>query len=134
MRSRFEDLQASVLVSVRDDGLTLEDAAARAGVPANTVRGWARQGRKQPDGRFGSFAAALDASRDDARDATPMDWAEFEDHLATAVRSGSTTAMKLFAALHADERPGATTGSTGSDVLDDLDELAQARQKRGEVA
>lgn len=136
MRSRFAELEAGLVASVRA-GLTLEDAALKAGVSVNTARGWAREGRKRPDGRFAGFAAVLDAaprrspSGHSAAGDSPMAWVEFETHLAAAVRAGSTQAMRLYADLHratAEERPKA------SDALTALDELAAARRSRQEMA
>ncbi len=148
MRSRFEELEAGLVASVRA-GLSLEDAALKAGVSVNTVRGWAREGRKRPEGRFAGFAAVLDAAPRRSRAATTswfpreptlgdstmaesqMAWDEFQAHLATAVRAGNTQAMKLYADLHratAEERPKA------SDALTALDELAAARQSRRQRA
>jgi len=120
MRSRFEALSEGLLAAVRD-GLTLEDAATRAGVSENTAKGWAREGRKHPEGRFGQFAVALDAARDQVRSSEPMDWTEFEDHLAAAVRAGSVVAMKLYAELHRSDDSAAARPSGDADVLADLD-------------
>lgn len=136
MRSRFEELEAGLVASVRA-GLSLEDAASRAGVSVNTVRGWAREGRKRRDGRFGAFAAVLDAAPRRSPTGGPpagdsqMSWDEFQAHLATAVRAGNTQAMKLFADLHratSEQRPKA------SNALTALDELAAARRSRQERA
>lgn len=131
MKSRFEGLQDGLLGSVRD-GLSLDDAATRAGVSVHTVRGWVREGRKHPEGRFGVFATALSAAQSEPQNLDPnqsgsMAWAEFEGHLAASIRAGSVTAMKLFADLHRAQVPEqpAESGSLGR-----LDELAAARQRR----
>jgi hypothetical protein len=133
MKSRFDDLQGALLASVRD-GLTLDDAATRAGVSVNTVRGWVREGRKNAEGRFAPFAAELDAARvSTVGDTAEMSWTEFESYLAAAVRAGSTTAMKLYADLHGKDR-GDSRESTIVDSLAALDELAAARKSRRGIA
>ncbi len=114
-----------MLDAVRD-GLTIEDAAVRAGVSVNTVRGWARDGRRNPDGRFGSFALNLDAARVAEPASGPMDLDELREVTAAAARKGSTSAMKLVLdLLRADSGQDRPT-----DSLSRLDELAAKRQNR----
>jgi hypothetical protein len=125
VRSQFEDAGGVVLDAVRD-GLTIEDAAVRAGVSVNTVRGWARDGRRNPDGRFGSFALNLDAARVAEPASGPMDLDELREVTAAAARKGSTSAMKLVLdLLRADSGQDRPT-----DSLSRLDELAAKRQNR----
>ena len=129
MKSRFEDLNGAVIAAVRD-GLTLDDAATHAGVSVNTVRGWFREGGKNPEGRFGVFAADVKAARESVPDG-PMDLDELRAVIAHAARKGSTQAMKLALELLRVDDPGA---SKPSDPFSDLDELAAARRTRGRGA
>lgn len=129
MRSEFDRVNSLVLDGVRD-GLTLEDASSRAGVSVNTVAGWARTGRKEPAGRFGAFASALDDARETAAGslpAGPMDLEELREVVAQSARKGSVQAMKL--ALELVRLDGAE-GSRPADPFSELDELAAARRNR----
>jgi len=86
-------------------GATVEDACRAANVKVNTARSWLRKGRTDPAGKYGPFAAAIDTAKSaqvvpTAREATAMSRAEWETHLAEAIRSGSVQAMRLWFAAH----------------------------------
>jgi len=61
--SQFADTADRLVASVTD-GLTLTEACSRAGVAYDTARNWVSAGRREPSGKYGAFAAALDAARD----------------------------------------------------------------------
>jgi transposase len=125
MTSRFDDLAGQLIGAVRA-GQTLDAAAAQAGISIATVRTWARRGRKDPEGRFGEFARALDAAREASRgDPSALDRSEFERHLAKAIRGGSVQAMKLWATLHREDDAPAEPG----DEFERFDELAKRRDR-----
>jgi hypothetical protein len=76
--SQFSDT-ADRLVAFVNEGLTLTDACSRVGVAYDTARNWVSAGRRDQAGRYGAFAAALDAARasepqrDDDREAGPVE-------------------------------------------------------------
>lgn len=109
--------------------MSVEDAARAAGVKINTVRGWLRDGRKDPDGRFGRFAADLDAVRAEAPTvrAGALDLEELRELVAKAARGGSVPAMRLaLDMLRGAEQPSAAA----ADSLAAIDELAAVRQRK----
>ncbi len=128
MRSRFEQVAGQLVGAVRA-GATLDAAAAQASVSVHTARDWARKGRGEPEGRYGRFAADLAAARERPAclESSEMDWAEFESHLAKAVRAGSVQAMRVYASLH---RPDGVAEVEG-DEFARFDELATRRRVRG---
>lgn len=65
-QSNFENLNARIIELVAD-GETLADACDGVGLPYATARGWIKEGRKRPEGRFGGFAQALDDARSNGR-------------------------------------------------------------------
>jgi hypothetical protein len=123
--SRLDEAAGQIVGAVRA-GATLDAASKQAGVSVATVRGWAQKGRKEPDGRFGVFARDLDAARAAASPAqVDMDWPEFEECLAKAIRGGSVQAMRVYASIH---RPGkASEEPAEPDAFAEADELAARR-------
>ncbi|MBN9623197.1 MAG: hypothetical protein J0H06_09615 [Actinobacteria bacterium] len=84
-------------------GASVADAATRHGVAARTIERWLAKGRNSPDGEYGDFSAAVDARRADRDLPTePMSAEEFRQAIDGAVRSGSVSAMKLWAELFLD--------------------------------
>jgi transposase-like protein len=81
-------------------GSSLADAARHAGVAPRTVDRWLQKGREDAHGRYGSFAAKVDAARQlqgvpGATEAEVMSRRELRGLVATAARNGSVSAMKL---------------------------------------
>ncbi len=62
MRSRVDQFGPAVLKALHG-GASVAQAAASAGVAENTVRTWIKTGRRDPDGRFGPFAADVERDR-----------------------------------------------------------------------
>jgi hypothetical protein len=126
MMSRFDEF-AGPLIDAVTAGETLDQACGKAGLSVNTARTWARRGRKEPDGRYGGFAAALDAARDAFRsDPSAMTHEELEQRLAKAIRAGSVQAMRLWVGLHPVDAPAAAA----EDPFARFDELARKRDER----
>ena len=128
MRSQLDTASRTVLDGVQD-GLSLAEAASRAGVPVDTVAGWAAKGRKDPEGRFGAFAAELDEARRNATASLSgelMSLDELRLVVAAKARAGSVQAMKLAYELLRDvsDAPAKPSG------LAALDELAAKRKRQ----
>ena len=128
MTSRFDEVAGQIVGAVRA-GVTLDAACRQAGVSVSTAQGWAKRGRKEPDGRYGGFARDLEAARGAAVPArADMDWAEFEACLAKAIRGGSVQAMRVYASIH---RPGEGSEQPAQpDAFAEVDDLAQRRASR----
>ncbi len=125
MTSRFDDVSGELIGAVRA-GQTLERACRAAGISVHTVKGWARKGRRDPESRFAAFAVALEAARNAGRsDSSALEWDEFEQHLAKAIRGGSVQAMRLYASLY---RPDEAPAEPG-DAFERFDELARRRER-----
>jgi hypothetical protein len=119
------------LVEAISEGLSLEEACATLEIPANTVRGWLRKGRLDPDGPYGPFAHSLDATRADRADAErdlcgPLTLDEFERLVADLARRGSVQALKLWSDRHPIDAADAPV-----DQFARFDELARRRAARG---
>jgi hypothetical protein len=76
-QSNFENLNARIIELVTD-GETLADACDGVGLPYATARGWVKEGRKRPEGRFGGFAQALDDARSNGSRTESRDGARFQ--------------------------------------------------------
>lgn len=110
-------------------GVSVREAALSAGVNEKTLKSWLTKGRRQPNGPFAEFTAAVEKARESSRfDAKPMDEAELIVVVSEAARRGNTQAMKLRWEMLgrdkvAEEEPAA-------DPLEALDELAAKRVSR----
>lgn len=96
------DVQERVVALVAA-GASIDEAARQAGASVASVRRWLTEGRKDPDGARGAFAAAVDEARAAQRVALrgePMTHEEIERLLTAAIRAGSLQAVKLWLALH----------------------------------
>jgi hypothetical protein len=115
MRSHVEQLGPVVLDALRA-GASVAAAARAGGVAEHTVRTWIKAGRREPEGRFGPFAAAFDG-RQRARLTVleptafgPLTHPEWEELLAEQCRRGNVQALKLWRELHPEEEPADTDG------------------------
>ena len=99
----------------------------------NTISTWLKNGRKDPEGKYGEFARAVDAARESLPGETPMSDDEFEVHLANRIRRGSTQAMKLYMAWRRGRR-GQQGRDAPPDPLDFADELAARRSGQLEAS
>ena len=124
MASQF-DTVAPLLCDAIESGATIEDACRAQDVKVATIRTWLSKGRAEPSGRYGDFAAKIDAGR--AAQVVPsstdgLTRAEWEELIAKAARAGSVPAMKLWSDTHHDE-PDAVP----ADPFREFDELAARR-------
>jgi hypothetical protein len=61
MRAKFENVNAK-LIELVGNGETLIGACEQAGVNPHTAPKWVSEGHRNPEGRYGRFVKALDAS------------------------------------------------------------------------
>jgi transposase-like protein len=108
MRREFTPANARAVIDAVREGLSIAEAAQKAGLSAKTVRNWLSRGRSEPaDTPHAAFAAALEEARDEARDAALTE-EEFYARLDRAVRAGSVQALRLWWQVHGtrdDEHP-----------------------------
>ena len=79
-------------------GASVADAARRAGVRDETLKGWLARGRREHLGPFAVFAADVaDARRQAQQSPGQMSAHEWREHVERAVRGGSVAAMKVWA-------------------------------------
>ena len=76
-------------------GVSLADAARFAGVAPRTLRGWLRNGRRDPTSSYGPFARAIDDARARTAAGGTMDAGELRAVVGRAARHGSVRAMRL---------------------------------------
>ena len=93
-----------MLASLRA-GASIDEAARNVGVNINTLRTWLRNGRKEPEGRYGEFALEVDAIREarqlpDRAELAALTREEVEAILAEKARAGSIPALRLWVDLH----------------------------------
>ncbi len=125
MSHRFDDTYAELQAAV-EAGASLADAALHAGVKRRTAESWLYKGRRDPDSKYGPFAAAVDATRA-ARAAAlaglarePLDGPGFVALVDRACRAGSVTALRLRWRMFQADKRSATHVADGLDVLDEL--------------
>lgn len=124
MKSLFTpEATAAVLAGVQG-GLTIAEAAEQAGLAYATVRNWLAQGRGESGTAHAQFAAAVDAAREEAREAE-LTREEFDQRLARAVRNGSVQAARLWWTIHG----GQNEPERPRDRLDDLKDRRAARRR-----
>jgi hypothetical protein len=128
--SRFEQVAPKLARAVKA-GASFDEACQKHGVNVHTAQTWLRNGRRDPEGRYGTFAAAVDAAKSSraAAKVPPSSEGltrdEYERLLAEAARAGSVPALKLWADTHPTEGQAAP-----GDALSFLDELLQDRRGR----
>ena len=97
--SKFTAPTRAEFVARTEAGASLVDAARALGIRASTVKGWVTRGRQEDAGPYAEFVRKVEAARRRATTEQPMTGDEFQRRLDAAVRSGSVTAMKLWAEL-----------------------------------
>jgi transposase len=123
--SKFTPENRGALIERTAAGVSLLDAARAVRVREATVKSWVTRGRREREGEYAEFVAALDAARQQARGRPgPLSRKEFELRLAEAVRGGSVQAMKLWAELHLPDEP------PDEEPADEFDELRERRRTR----
>ena len=126
--SKFTAETRGALLERTAAGVSLPDACRALGLREQTVKSWLQRGRRESDGPFAEFVAAIeDARLASAARPGPMDAAELACVVSQAARAGSVAAMKLrHAMLVAEEREDA--GRDDADgPLAEVDELARRR-------
>ena len=123
-RLSFEELAPQILASLKA-GASVADAARFCGTREGTVKHWLSKGRREPESKYGDFAAEADAIR--AKRELPMldgpvDDAEVEMHLSRAIRNGSVPAMKLWLEVY---RPKRKADGDPVDPMAEFDKLAE---------
>lgn len=126
------EVAAGLIRSVKA-GATIDEAARRLGVPVNTARGWLRDGRRDPAGKYGSLALLVDGHRRDRQETEkaaakadgPLTVAEAEMLLSRAAREGSVAAVRTWLERFAGPQPASET-----DPFSQFDELAAKRSRR----
>jgi hypothetical protein len=122
-KSRFSEVRESLIAAV-ESGTTIGDAARAADVAEATVRGWLREGRRDPESRYAAFAQAIDAARA-ARPELPepgLSEADVVALLEQAAKRGSVPAQK--ALLDRFERQR----DNGNREPDEFDQLKASRR------
>ena len=77
-------------------GVSLPDACRALDLRESTVKGWLTRGRREEDGDYAEFVAAIEQARQEARERPgPMDRDELRLEVSRAARAGSVQAMKL---------------------------------------
>ena len=57
------DKHATAVIALITEGFSLRDACDQRGLRYKTAQTWLDKGRREPDGRYGSFAKAVDEAR-----------------------------------------------------------------------
>lgn len=121
MRSQFSPEASGAVIRWVRAGLTIAEAAERAGLAPQLVRNWLSRGRREVDTEYAAFAVGVDEAREAAQ-TEELAEGEFHARLNRSVRAGSVQAMRLWWAIHGDRdepRPE-----------DELDRLVARRNAR----
>lgn|GEM_PF-4575624 len=96
MATKFTPENRDGILELLADGLSLKDASREVGVREKTVKGWLTRGRKEEDGEYAEFAAAVDSAREEfEQKERPMSEAELLLAVSRAAKKGSVAAQKL---------------------------------------
>lgn len=130
--TKFTAETRAALLDLFADGLSLKDVCREVGLREKTVKHWLTRGRKEDEGDYAEFAAAVDASRQDAADfEAPMDEAELKLAVSRAAKKGSVAAQKLLWEMlrAATDDPADQDADPFAD-LDAEDEVAKKREAK----
>ncbi|MCB8970361.1 MAG: hypothetical protein M9964_00450 [Solirubrobacterales bacterium] len=122
----FQRCSAEVVTAI-GDGCSIADAARAAGCDSRTVDRWLSNGRKDPHGPYGRFAAQVEARLKErgmpaSEHRAVMDRSELLEIISKAARAGSVAAMRLASELIDDEPP--------SPGIQRLNEIRERRARR----
>lgn len=96
MRTKFTPENRGALIERTAAGVSLPDACRAADLRLTTVKGWITRGRRETDGPYAEFVAAIEQARQEAHDRPgPMTRDELRLEVSRAARNGSVQAMKL---------------------------------------
>lgn len=117
--SRF-DPDAERLIPLAGEGMTLQDACEKAGVPYETARAWITKGRRDPTSRYAAGLRRLESARtiEREREAGPVErrldallrGRELTGENALAAEQARTLAAKI-------DQLGATPGAAAGQAL-----------------
>jgi Asp-tRNA(Asn)/Glu-tRNA(Gln) amidotransferase C subunit len=99
--SQFDTTCEEIVASVRA-GASIDESARQVDVAVASVRRWLRDGRKNTEGRYAAFAAAVDEARGQRKQAEraikegPLTGEEADLLIARAARRGSVPALRLW--------------------------------------
>lgn len=123
---KFSPDTCQTIAELLFDGLSLRDAAREAQVSEKTVKNWLARGRREGDGPYADFAAAVELARAEAGDREqPMTVEELELAVSKAAKKGSVQAQKLLWEMLRAKKNNTDQGS--DDPFAELDEFSAAR-------
>jgi hypothetical protein len=128
-RPKFEEVSPQIIGCLRG-GMSVADAARECGTKEGTVKHWLTKGRKEPESKYGNFAALADAIRQDRDEPAAderMDRDEVMRQLEKMIRKGNPQAAKLWLDHNKPEGDG---DEKPADPLSEMDELAARRVAR----
>jgi IS30 family transposase len=126
--SKFTPEIRGALIERTAAGVSLRDACRALGLREATVKGWLTRGRRENDGDYAAFAAAVDRARADRRSRPePMDADELARRVSEMVRGGSVQAAKLRWEMLRAAEPDGEGVKDDDDPLAEVDELARRR-------
>lgn len=107
--TKFTPENRGALIERTAAGVSLPDACRALDLREGTVKGWLTRGRREGDGDYAEFVAAIEQARQEAADRPgPMTRDELRLEVSRAARNGSVQAMKLmYELIRADEADAA---------------------------
>ena len=103
MRALFSPEATGAVIRGVRSGLTIAEAAERAGVAPQLARNWLSRGRREVDTAYSAFAIAVDEAREAAQ-TEELTEEEFHAQLNRSVRAGSVQALRLWWQIHGQDR------------------------------
>jgi transposase len=128
VKGKFTTERRSVILASLAEGLTQVEAAARSEVTSRALKGWIARGRKESDGVYADFAAAVDAVLTAGqRKSEDLTEAEHRALVAERCRNGSDTALKLYwEMIRAHREPEEAETDTPEDFFRQVEQFANA--------
>jgi predicted transcriptional regulator len=121
------EARAAIIARV-ELGQTFVEAAEAAGYKRATARGWLARGRRESDGDYAEFAAAVERARA-AVGVEAMTPEEHRQKVSEVARKGNVQALKLYWEMILADREPADETEKPKDELEALDELAARRAR-----
>lgn len=124
--SLFVPENCAAVVARIEVGLSVAEAAEGAGLKLATVRGWIARGRREEEGTYAEFAAAVT----EALGAPKLEAMTPEEHRAKVsevARKGNVQALKLMWEMIRADRDADEDAERPADPLEEIDELAARR-------
>jgi hypothetical protein len=124
-RSLFRPEARAAIIARLELGMTFKESVEAAGIKIPTAQGWLARGKRESDGDYADFAAAVERAKA-SLGVEAMTAEEHRQKVSEVARRGNVQALKLYwEMILADRNPD--EDEKAKDELEEIDELAARR-------